>query len=101
MGNIFLALEGVITGLIITYIFEFILKHNRKLRDRYYRHHEILFGFHLHHSLYGLLAIFVSIYLFFSNNISPAIFVSSMGIGIIALHTITSKRFVFIERQRF
>lgn len=99
--NIFLLfLIGFLLGIIATWLFEVVLKTNKKLKNRYYRHHEILFGYHVHHSLYGILFIIISIILFFQNQKQAALFWLAFGIGIIILHTISSGRFVFIEKQK-
>ena len=100
MSLIFLILESFIFGVAITWIFEQILKDNKKLRAKYYRHHEILFGFHVHHSIYGLVAIIISLFYFFINNGHYGIFWFVLGFGIIFEHTLSDGRFVFIEKQK-
>jgi uncharacterized membrane protein len=93
-------LIGVISGIAATLLFEFILKTNKKLRNRYYRHHEILFGYHVHHSTYGLIFIAAGIIFLSNKDISDALFYISFGIGIIIQHTLSSQKFVFIEKWR-
>ena len=78
-----------------------ILKSNKKLRDRYYRRHEILFGYHVHHSTIGLLLVALSIVLFLLNKESHSLAVLGIGAGVILMHTISSRRFVFIEKENF
>ena len=87
-------------GWIATIIFEFILKTNKKLRTRYYYHHEILFGHHVHHSTYGLILLAVGAILYFNNNLQGSIFYISAGIGIIIEHTLSDGRFIFIEKVK-
>ena len=87
-------------GIVATLLFEQVLKRNKKLRDRYYRHHEILFGYHVHHSLYGLFSVIASIILFALGHSMPAVFWFMFGIGIIFEHTISDGRFIFIEKQK-
>ena len=91
---------GLLAGVVATLIFELILKTNKKLKDRYYRHHEIFWGYHIHHSMYGLMSIIASIILFLAEYKTDALFYFSFGIGIIAEHTISDGRFVFIEKQK-
>jgi hypothetical protein len=100
MNITLLSAEGFLLGLFVTLLFEFVLKSNRKLRNRYYRHHEILFGYHVHHSTFGLLAIVISLLLFMGHQQTHAIFIFWFGVGIIVLHTISDGKFVFIEKQR-
>jgi len=100
MNIILLFSIGLFLGIIATLLFELILKTNKKLYHRYYQHHKIMFGYHIHHSTYGLIAILISVVLFLTNEISSAIFYLALGIGIIIVHTISDGRFVFIEKQR-
>jgi hypothetical protein len=93
-------LIGIISGIATTLLFEFILKTNKKLRNRYYRHHEILLGYHVHHSIYGLLFIIAGIAFYFYKNTSDSLFYISFGIGIIIQHTLSDGHFIFIEKQR-
>lgn len=88
-------------GTFTTWIFEFILKTNKKLRDRYYRRHEILFGYHVHHSIMGLAVIAFGGVAFLPYGADVALSMAGFGIGIIIMHTISSKRFIFIERETF
>ena len=88
-------------GVAATWVFELILKKNKKLRDRYYVRHEILFGYHVHHSTIGLLLVFLSGVLLFLDKPQGAALMFGVGIGIIIMHTISSKRFIFIERENF
>ncbi len=100
MQIILISLIGLLSGLFITWLFELVLKTNKKLRNKYYKHHEIFFGYHIHHSTFGLLFIFLSIILFLTDQKISAVFTFWLGIGIIILHTISDGRFVFIEKQR-
>ncbi len=101
MNFISLFVLNIIIGIAATWIFEFILKTNRKLRERYYKRHEILFGYHVHHSTIGLLFLAASVILFLLGEISSFLMISGIGIGIIIMHTISSHRFVFIEKESF
>ncbi|MGA2417760.1 MAG: hypothetical protein ABSF55_00755 [Candidatus Staskawiczbacteria bacterium] len=100
MNIILIILAGLLTGWVATILFEFILKTNKELRAKYYRHHEILFGYHVHHSAYGLIFIIIGIIFYLKNNFPDSLFYIALGIGIILQHTISDRRFVFIEKQR-
>jgi len=93
-------LQDFLLGVVATWLFEQILKRNKKLKNRYYRHHEVLFGYHVHHSVYGLACFIASIVLFLSHRYSSAIFWLAFGVGIIFEHTISDRKFVFMEKQR-
>lgn len=92
-------LVSTIIGIIATFFFELVLKSNRKLRQRYYVHHEILFGYHVHHSTVGLLFMILSVVLFLLRHPASAVAMVGIGLGIIVMHTISSGRFVFIEKE--
>lgn len=99
MTYFYLMLQGLLLGIAATWLFEQILKINKNLRNRYYKRHKIILGYHTHHSTYGLLLNLASIVLSFSQP-EVAIFCSAFGIGIIAMHTLSSGRLVFIEKER-
>lgn len=101
MGLITLFILNLIIGTLATWVFELILKTNKKLRDRYYKRHEILFGYHVHHSTIGLVVITVGGVAFLSNRPTIALGMAGFGIGIIIMHTISLKRFVFAEKETF
>ncbi|MBM3206250.1 MAG: hypothetical protein FJZ43_01345 [Candidatus Staskawiczbacteria bacterium] len=84
-----------------TWIFELILQTNKKLRDRYYRRHQLFFGYHVHHSTVGLLVIVAGVFAFIYGTLSVSLGVAGFGAGIVLMHTISSRRFVFIERETF
>ena len=93
-------LLSILAGLVITFIFEYILKTNKKLRNKYYRHKNVIFGYHVHHSNYGL-ALFVAGFITYAFSYPTApLVLFGMGVGIILMHTISEKKFVFIDKQR-
>jgi hypothetical protein len=94
-----LLLFGLLSGILLTWVFELVLKTDKKLRERYYRQHEVLFGYHVHHSTYGLAVLLVAIILFLNHQESQSVFWAAVGMGIILEHTISDGRFVFIEKQ--
>ena len=93
---------GLILGMILCFLFELVLKTNKKLRNRYYVHHAIHFGYHIHHSTYGLLFFAISIILFLMSQKTLALAFVAFGLGIIAMHTISDpgRRIIFIEKQK-
>ena len=93
-------LWSILAGILMTWIFELVLKTNDILYEKYYTHNSVMFGYHFHHSTYGL-ALFVSsgIMLLIGYDTAPLVLLG-MGIGIIVMHTISDGRFVFIEKQR-
>jgi hypothetical protein len=97
MNFISLFLFGLLGGILLTWLFELILKTNKKLKQKYYTHHQIFLGHHVHHSIYGLIFILVSIILFFNHQPESAVFCTGTGFGIILQHTVSDRRFVFID----
>lgn len=100
MEIILIFIVGLSCGLIITWLFELVLKTNKKLREKYYQPHKIFFGYHIHHSTYSFLPLIWSIVLFSQNKKLPALFVLGTAVGIVVMHTISDRRFVFIEKQK-
>lgn len=100
MDIIYIILQGFFAGVVATWLFELVLKSNKKLRNRYYRHHEILFGYHVHHSTYGLMAIIAAVILFAFHQDLDATLLLWFGIGVIVMHTFSDGRFIFVEKQR-
>lgn len=87
-----------ILGYIGCYLFELILTHDKLLNKKFWKHHIPIFGYHIHHSVYGLISIAIAaIYVF----INPALvgFFLGFGWGIIIRHTVVERRFVFIEKM--
>lgn len=93
------AIFSLFLGIVITYLFELVLKSNKTLKHRYYSHHKIFWGYHIHHSVYGLVSILIGIALFFNGDKDPALDAILFGFGIIAQHTNSDGKFVFIEKQ--
>ena len=98
--KIIVSLMGLVFGLLLTLMFEFFLKTNKRLRRKYYWHHNIFLGYHTHHSIYGLFFIAIGITLYFMENTSAFLFFVLTGIGVIIVHTISDGRFIFFEKQR-
>jgi len=91
---------GIVCGLVITWMFELVLKTNKKLREKYYTHHKIFWGYHIHHSSYSFPVIIASVVLFLQNRMMSSVFVLGIAAGIIIMHTISDGRFVFIDKQK-
>jgi hypothetical protein len=81
---------GLPVGFIATVIYEqgFRLVSKVRKREPIVR----LGKFHLHHSLYGLLFIVCSFF-------TGSLLLSGIGLGVIFEHTVTEKKFVFIDRS--
>jgi len=100
MSTIKTLLVSIIVGLIITWAFEYILKTNKRLRNKYYTHSNVILGYHVHHSNYGIALFVSSLISYLLGHPDAPIVLFGMGIGIILMHTISEKRFVFIDKQR-
>jgi len=99
MGITIASLIGLLFGIVATLIFESFIKANKKLKNKYYRRHNILFGYHAHHSVYGLVLSALGIILDLTNDRPISYFLIAAGIGVILVHTISERRFVFIEKK--
>ena len=100
MNNLlFVSIISIILGILVTFIFELILKSNKRLYHKYYTHHKIFWGYHIHHSTYGLLSFLIAGILFFLGEKDIASNFALFGIGIIIQHTRSDGKFVFIEKQ--
>ena len=100
MSDIVILLLSILTGLAITWIFEYILETNKILRNKYYKHKEVILGYHIHHSNYGLALFFAAFITHTLDYPTAPLVLFGMGIGIILMHTISEKKLVFIDRQR-
>lgn len=88
---------GIGIGIIVTYILEQILQRNKALRNEFWEHHRPILGYHIHHSTLGIPFIIVGLMNPFNNGLG--LLIVGVGIGIIVMHTITSKEFTFIEKS--
>ncbi|MDP3882863.1 MAG: hypothetical protein Q8Q48_02300 [Candidatus Staskawiczbacteria bacterium] len=100
MSFIPLFLYGTLAGILITWIFELVIKSNKKLHDRYYRQHEVVLGHHVHHSTYGLVFILAGVVFVFNLQLESALFAFGAGFGIILQHTVSERRFVFVNKWK-
>jgi hypothetical protein len=100
MNVIYIFLIEVLFGVLATMIFEFILKNNKNFHKKYYEYHKLFWGYHIHHSTYGLLSIIFSASVFLLDQKRIDMFFLAFGIGIIIQHTLSDGRFIFIEKQR-
>jgi hypothetical protein len=100
MNNIATFLIGLFCGMAATWLFEFVLEMNKKLRDMYHSfQYKISKDYHVHHSAYGLLFIVLGVVLLLISK-SSALFCMGLGVGIIAIHAISEGRIIFVEKQR-
>ncbi len=86
---------GILAGLLITGFFELIIYFY--LGVEYWNNPKTYFGYHLHHSLFGLLSGVLGAILYQKRK-STGLFLIGLGIGIIILHTITDGRLIFLEK---
>lgn len=82
-------LLGLLLGLIITYAFQEIKILLRILKQ----HTLIISGYHIHHSVLGVILILIALIF-----IRP--FLIGLGLGIIIAHTISNKEFLLIEKMK-
>lgn len=88
---------GLLIGMLATWLLEIILQRNKLLRKEFVDNHKSIFGYRVHHSTFGLLFLIIGLFSIYYP-LTNALFFLGLGIGIILLHTITSKRFVFVEK---
>ncbi len=100
MDFISLFFYGFLGGIFLTWIFELVIKSNKKLHHRYYKQHETIFGYHVHHSVYGLILLFISMVYGLNGQIESSIFTVGMGVGIILEHTVSERRFIFVNKWK-
>jgi sensor domain CHASE-containing protein len=102
MNILITTFTALLYGIAVTILFEYTLKTNKKLRARYYQRHAVIFGYHIHHSTYGLLFIALGIALYLLNkNALNLMFCVFFGFGIIIQHTLSARgRLVFIEKWK-
>ena len=72
---------------------DFCITFFSKLKIRRKQIETTLFNFKIHHSILGILSILIGLFTYIY-------FFMGFGIGIIACHTIRTKRFIFIERKK-
>lgn len=102
MSNILLIFGlSLASGIAATWLFETILKTNQGFRRKYYKNHNIVFGLHFHHSTYGIFFSVVSMLLLLLGLVDLSLFFVGFAIGIIVVHTISERRFVFIEKRSY
>jgi len=83
--------NGLILGLVATAIWEVSMYFIPFLKNKYWDKPTRIFGYHVHHSVFGLLGIMVGILI-------VRWYVVGLGVGIIVIHTIGDGRLVFIEK---
>jgi len=98
--HIFLLIMGLVGGIAATWLFEQILKTNKKFRKKYYEHPKFFWGYRIHHSTYGLVFIALNVALFFMDKKPNDLIYTAIGMGIIIMHTLSEGKFIFIEKQK-
>ncbi len=90
---------GLFIGIFVTWLIETILQKISFLRKKFWDNHKPILGYHIHHSILGLPFLAVGLFALYYP-FTNALFFLGLGIGIIALHTITAKHFTFIEKSK-
>ena len=94
-------LLGFVIGIICTFVLEKVILGSKKLKQLFWdeKTHYLFYGYHMHHSPFGLVLLFSAIIVGL-HAVAIALFLAGFGIGIIVMYTITDKRLVFIERGK-
>jgi hypothetical protein len=87
---------GIGVGILVTFTLEQVLQRNKRLRNEFWEYHKPILGFHVHHSTFGIPVILLGLSLFPRKE---SFLLIGIGLGIIIMHTITSREFIFIERS--
>ena len=67
------------------------------LRQRFYENPLLFNGYHIHHSVLGLVCVAIWLYLLFRRS-EKSYFWLGLGLGIMVIHTLMDGRFIFLER---
>jgi len=89
-------INGLLIGLILTFIFELILLQIPYLKYNFWDHPKLILGHHFHHSLLGLLFVITGFFWPIKNK-KAKLFLIGLGLGIIIIHTISDGRLIFVE----
>ncbi|MBI5614350.1 hypothetical protein HY947_05470 [Candidatus Gottesmanbacteria bacterium] len=87
---------GFIFGFLVFTAIEALLSRNKVLRKKYWDNPRLVYGYHIHHSTWGLLLIIIGLAIKDSHVGQGLI---GLGIAIIIVHTLFDRRFIFIEKQ--
>jgi hypothetical protein len=90
MINIF---TSFVLGYFLAFLWEFVTAKVLKI-DHFARQK----GFHLHHSIFGLICYIFSVYYLFLGDINNFMYFIAFGSGIISQHIRTKDGFVFITK---
>jgi len=82
---------GFSVGFIIFYLFDLISFRIKLLKKRFWDNPITFFGYHIHHSFYGLIIALIGLFSY------P--FLVGFGLGMIISHTITDRKLIFIEKH--
>ena len=88
-------IAGLLIGLITTSFIEVIIFNVPYLRENYWDNPKLIFGYHFHHSLLGLLFVITGLFAPLKKN--RRLLLIGIGLGIIIIHTISDGRLIFIE----
>lgn len=94
---------GLFLGIILFGILEIIGLKTPFLRRKFYGDPAdiptLIYGYHLHHSVLGLISIGWGFYLMFNKTGNPFFWIG-LGIGIIIVHTVVDGKVIFIEKVK-
>lgn len=83
---------GFIAGYIAAYLYEkLMISVDRRIKKKSL----VVLGYKLHHSIYGLILIFLSLVIY------PNLLLISIGVGIIIQHYFTGDGLVFITKKKY
>lgn len=92
-------INGLSLGSVLTFFFERRLyQEGHRIKRWFNDDRKPIFGYHFHHSAAGLIILIIGLCYLLVNK-SHALFLIGMGLGIIAVHTDSERRLVFIEKE--
>ncbi len=91
---------GLVFGIIPFGLIEVIGKSVPLLKENFYDNpKQLILGYHVHHTVLGLISIVWGIYSILQKSSKPYFWIG-LGLGMIIIHTIADGRLVFIEKQK-
>ena len=87
---------GFVLGFLIFTVVEILFSRNKVLRKKYWDNPRLIYGYHIHHSTWGLLFIIIGLFIKKSSFGQELI---GLGVAMIIVHTLFDGRLVFIEKK--
>lgn len=88
--------KGFIWGVVIASLFEVIFYFIPFLRANFWDNPKLIFGFHFHHSIIGLVFLLIGAG-YLKKDKLKAVFLIGFGLAVIFVHTLTDGRLIFVE----